>query len=40
MGSVLFPAEAGVHGRLKRSVHFWRQELHASEFVLDVIKEG
>ena len=40
VGRVLFPAEAGVQGRLKRSVKFWTQELHASEFVLNVIKDG
>ena len=34
------PIKAGVQGRLRRLVKFWKKELHGSEFVLNVIKDG
>ena len=38
MQDVCTPAE--VKGRLKRSVSFWRDELKASEFILNTIEHG
>ena len=38
MQDVCTPAE--VKGRLKRSVGYWREELNASEYILDVIEHG
>ena len=38
MEDVCTPAE--VKGRLKRSVSFWREELKASEFILNTIEHG
>ena len=38
MEDVCTPVE--VKGRLKRSVSFWREELKASEFILDTIEHG